>query len=178
MHTNRREWCFSMALWPQIAAALEHARAAAGSSSVHWKALDSDSAADLETLAAAIIPSVEGPGAREAGVIFFIDQALATFGADDLPQFRSGLVEIRQKRAELFPASTSIAQLDESQMIVLMSAIEHIGFFELLRTYTVYGYLGNPSYGGNRDRVGWVQIGFEHQMSYNHPFGFYDAEVK
>lgn len=146
--------------------------------SAEWKALDSDSAREIATLAAAIIPSDDGPGAREAGVIYFIDEALASFGADDLPQFRSGLAEIQQKQVELFPAAISVAQLDESQMIALMRAIEHTEFFELLRTYTVYGYLGDPSYGGNRDRSGWVQIGFEHQMSYRHPFGFYDAEVK
>jgi gluconate 2-dehydrogenase gamma chain len=176
MQINRRQWCFSFALWPQIALSLEHARVARHRNPSEWRALDSDSARDIETLAAAIIPSDEGPGAREAGVIFFIDEALATFGADDLPQFRSELAEIRQKQAELFPTATSIAQLNESQMTALMRAIEHTGFFELLRTYTVYGYLGNPSYGGNRDRLGWVQIGFEHQMSYSHPFGFYDAE--
>jgi gluconate 2-dehydrogenase gamma chain len=178
MHINRRQWCFSLALWPEIAVALENAKAAGDPRPVHWKALDSDSARDIETLAGAIIPSDDGPRAREAGVIFFIDQALATFGADDLPQFRSGLAEIRQKQAELFPTATSIAQLNETQMTALMRAVEHTDFFEVLRTYTVYGYLGNPSYGGNRDRVGWVQIGFEHQMSCSHPFGSYDAELK
>jgi gluconate 2-dehydrogenase gamma chain len=178
MQINRRKCCFSLALWPQIAFALEHARAARDRDRAEWKTLDSDSAREIETLACAIIPSDEGPGAREAGVIYFIDQALASFGADDLPQFRSGLAEIRKKQRELFPAATSIAALDNTQLTALMRALEHTDFFELLRTYTVYGYLGNPSYGGNRDRVGWVQIGFEHQMSYSYPFGFYDAEIK
>jgi gluconate 2-dehydrogenase gamma chain len=178
MQINRRQWCFSLALWPQIAVAHEHARAVRDRNPSEWKALDSDSAHDIETLAAAIIPSNEGPGAREAGVIFFIDQALATFGADDLPHFRSGLEQARATKTELFHTANPIADLNDEQVTALMQRIEHSDFFELLRTYSVYGYLGNPSYGGNRDRVGWAQIGFEHRMSYSHPFGFYDAEFK
>jgi hypothetical protein len=52
---------------------------------------------------------------------------------------------------------------------------ETAGFFELLRTHTLYGFLGNPSYGGNRDRAGWKLIGFEDRMAYQPPFGYYDA---
>ncbi len=51
-------------------------------------------------------------------------------------------------------------------------------FFELLRTHTLYGFLGNPSYGGNRDRVGWKLIGFDNHMAYQPPFGYYDAQDK
>ncbi len=178
MQINRRNWCSSLALLPQIATALLQAKSAAGSNSSEWKALDAESARDIETLACAIIPSDDGPGAREAAVIYFIDEALATFGADDLSEFRAGVAAVQKKRADLFPKSRSIAALEPTQLIGLMHSIEHTDFFELLRTYTVYGYLGNPSYGGNRDQIGWVQIGFEHQMSYSHPFGYYDTESK
>lgn len=176
MQINRRNWCFSVAVLPQIANALLQAKAAAASTSSEWKVLDADFAREVEALACAIIPSDDGPGSREAGVIYFIDQALATFGADDLPEFRAGLAAVEKKRAELFPESRSIAALEPPQLLTLMHSIEHTDFFELLRTYTVYGYLGNPSYGGNRDQIGWVQIGFEHRMSYSHPFGYYDTE--
>jgi hypothetical protein len=37
--------------------------------------------------------------------------------------------------------------------------------------------LGNPSYGGNRGKIGWKQIGFEGSMAYQPPFGYYDAQV-
>jgi hypothetical protein len=178
MQINRRNWCISLALLPQIAGALQQAKAAAVSKSPEWKVLDADSARDVDALACAIIPSDDGPGAREAAVIYFIDEALATFGADDLPEFRMGLAEVQKKRAELFAGSHSIALLELTQLVTLMRAIEHSEFFDLLRTYTVYGFLGNPSYGGNRDQIGWTQIGFEHRMTYSHPFGYYDAESK
>jgi gluconate 2-dehydrogenase gamma chain len=42
----------------------------------------------------------------------------------------------------------------------------------------MYGFLGNPSYGGNRDRIGWKLIGFEDRMAYQPPFGYYDAQER
>ncbi len=39
----------------------------------------------------------------------------------------------------------------------------------------MYGFLGNPSYGGNRDHVGWKLIGFEDRMAFQPPFGYYDG---
>ena len=178
MQINRRRLCLFMAAWPQIAAALQAARITAKALPAEWRSLDAESARELNVLASLIIPSDDGPGAREAGVIHFIDQSLATFAADDLPRFQSGLAEVQRKREALFAGSVSIAGLAEPQQMELMRAIEHTEFFDLLRTYTVFGYLGNPSYGGNRERIGWEQIGFEHQMAYSHPFGYYDAENK
>jgi hypothetical protein len=34
----------------------------------------------------------------------------------------------------------------------------------------------NPSYGGNRDEVGWKLIGFEAPHPWQPPFGYYDAD--
>lgn len=133
-------------------------------------------ARDIEALATQIIPSSDGAGAREAGVIYFIDRALSTFAADTLEQYRSGMAEVQQKRKELFPASVSIAALSDSQQKTLLVSIETTGFFDLLRTHTVLGFLGNPSYGGNRGKVGWKQINFAGQMAYAPPFGYYDAQ--
>jgi hypothetical protein len=38
------------------------------------------------------------------------------------------------------------------------------------------GFLAKPEYGGNYNRAGWKLIGFEDQMTYQPPFGYYDAE--
>jgi gluconate 2-dehydrogenase gamma chain len=166
-----------MAAWPEILAAQKHARTAAGPPPAHFETLDADTAKEIEAIAAQIIPSTGGPGAREAGVIYFIDRALSTFAADDRETYRSGMAQLQQKRQELFPKSTSIASLTGQQQISLIRQVETSSFFELLCTYTVLGFLGNPSYGGNRGKAGWHEIGFENRMVYEPPFGFYDAEV-
>ena len=38
------------------------------------------------------------------------------------------------------------------------------GFFELLRTHVLEGVFGEPSYGGNRDMIGWKLVGFPGQQ--------------
>jgi len=149
-----------------IAAAQQHAP---------FQTLDPATAAEIDALTSQIIPSSDGPGAHEAGVVYFIDRALSTFDADLRDSYRMGMASVQQKRQEMFPRSTSIATLSSEQQIQLIHAIETTEFFELLRTHTLYGFLGNPSYGGNRDRVGWKLIGFEDRMAYQPPFGYYDA---
>jgi len=132
--------------------------------------------AEIDAITAQILPSTDGPGAREAGVIYFIDRALATFDSDLRDAYRVGMAEIQQKRKAMFPASASIAGLTNERQIGLIHAIESTEFFELLRTHTLYGFLGHPSYGGNRGRAGWELIGFEDRMAFEPPFGYYDAQ--
>lgn len=166
-----------MAAWADVLSAQQHAQTTAGLATPHFETLDPATAAEIEAILSQIIPSTDGPGAREAGVIYFIDRALSTFAADDREAYHTGMAHLQQKRRELFRSSTSIASLTNEQQIALIRAIEASEFFELLRTHTVLGFLGNPSYGGNRGEIGWKQIGFEDKMSYQPPFGYYDARV-
>ena len=179
-HATRREWlsnCLILPLQPTLAAAFSHAQTAAKSGSGKFEFFDEPTAGDIEALAEQIIPGIDGPGAKDAGVIHFIDRALITFAADSAPDFRTGFAQVVQRRKELFPGSTSIVSLTHERQVQLMDAIAETDFFDLLRTLTVLGFLGDPSYGGNRDQLGWKQIGFEPKMSYEHPFGFYDAGI-
>ncbi len=166
-----------MAAWPEVLTAQQHARTAAASQTGAFETLDVDAAAEIQAIAAQIIPSVDGPGATEAGVIYFIDRALSTFARDERAAYRLGMSQLQRKRKQLFPQSTTIVSLSDEQQKTLIQEIEASAFFELLRTHTVLGFLGSPSYGGNRDKVGWHQIGFEDRMVWQPPFGYYDAEV-
>ena len=179
MHSTRRAWlsqCASIAALAEVAAAQQHAHEAAQSANPpKFQTLNPAEARELDALTSQIIPSTDGPGAHEAGVVYFIDRALATFDAHLRDNYREGIAAIQQKRQELFPGSAGIATLTSDQQIQLIRAIEHTDFFELLRTHTLYGFLGNPSYGGNRDRVGWKLIGFDDRHVFQPPFGYYDA---
>ena len=168
-----------MAALPDVVAARRHARHAAAQPAAppRFETLDPQTAAEIEAIAAQIIPSTGGPGAREAGVIFFIDRALSSFAASEVETYRAGMAQLQEKRKELFPSSTTIAALAPDQQVALIRTIESSDFFELLRTHTVLGFLGDPSYGGNRDKTGWRQIGFEDHMAWQTPFGYYDAEA-
>ena len=180
MDVSRRGWVlgFGLTTLAEIAAAQQHAHEAvqAGASS-KLGILDAAMAADLEALTAQIIPSDDGPGAREAGVIYFIDRALGTFEADKRDAYEAGIKEIHTARLKLFPNSHSVAALTVPQQIQLLRAVEKSAFFDLLRTHTILGFVGSPSYGGNRGKVGWKHIGFDDRMSFQPPFGYYDAEA-
>jgi gluconate 2-dehydrogenase gamma chain len=179
MQCTRRLWlsqCAGIAALAEIAAARQHAHQALQSSTPPaFQTLDAAAAVEIDAITSQIIPSSDGPGAHEAGVVYFIDRALSTFDAHLREAYRTGLAEVQKKRQELYPSSTSIAALSNAQQIQLIKAIERSEFFELLRTHTMYGFLGNPSYGGNRDRIGWKLIGFEDRMAFQPPFGYYDT---
>jgi gluconate 2-dehydrogenase gamma chain len=130
-----------------------HEAAQSGNDKLHY--LDAQAAAEVEALAAQIIPSDDGPGAKEADVVYFIDRALATFDQDQREIYRTGLAAAR--------ATGSIA------------FIEHTEFFEALRKHVIMGFLANPAWRGNRDKVGWKLIGFEDAGAFQPPFGYYDA---
>jgi gluconate 2-dehydrogenase gamma chain len=172
MEVSRRGWILGISLtWAELAAAQS-------GSPPRLEVFDAPTAADIEALTAQIIPSDDGPGAREAGVIYFIDRALTTFEADKRDAYHTGMHEIQQARLKLFPHSTSVAALTPAQQIDLLHAIEKSPFFELLRTHTVWGFVGSPVYGGNRKEVGWTHIGFDDRMHFEPPFGYYDSAAR
>jgi gluconate 2-dehydrogenase gamma chain len=180
MQSTRRLWlsqCVGIAALADIAAAQQHAHDAVQSSAPPpFLALDPADAAEIDAITSQIVPSTDGPGAHEAGVVYFIDRALSTFDAHLRDAYRMGIADIQRKRQEMFPASAGVSALSSDQQIQLIHAIEATDFFELLRMHTMYGFLGNPSYGGNRDRIGWKLIGFDDRMAYQPPFGYYDAQ--
>lgn len=170
---TRREWI--ALVWPAVLAAQEHAhRMADAGAAAALEHFDARTAADVEALAEQILPSGGSPGAREAGVIYFIDRALATFDQDKQLNYRDGLSEFQEIRKEMFPGSDSIASLSSAEQLRLMAAIDRKPFFQLLRLHTLMGFLCDPSYGGNRNEAGWRLIGFEDKFVFQAPFGYYD----
>lgn len=181
MDPSRRDWIFgslgSLAL-ASIAAAQEHAhQAVLEPNTVKFEFFNPRDAAEVAAIAAQILPSDDGPGAKEAGVIYFVDRALTSFDKDKQEVYRNGLRDIENVRKKMFPAAETIASLSNEQQIELVRSIEKSDFFEVIRTHTLLGFLGNPSYGGNRGKVGWKYIGFEDRMAFEPPFGYYDTEA-
>ena len=145
-----------------IAEAQQHAhQSAKAGAQDKLQSLSAEEAGEVAALAALIIPSGTTAGAREAGVIYFIDKALATFDIDKREAYRQGLRTVQARRQELFPGSTSIAGLRPADQLRLAEGIESTEFFEMLRVHTVMAFLGRPEYGGNRNQAGWKLIGFE-----------------
>src|SRR5260221_8280678 len=102
--------------WPAIVAAAEHAHQAAKSSApAKFQFFSPEQAAEIDAITARIIPSDETPGAREAGVVYFIDRALTTFAVDDQQTYRDGLPSLQARVHELFPAIEKFALATRDQ---------------------------------------------------------------
>jgi gluconate 2-dehydrogenase gamma chain len=117
--------------------------------------------------AARIFPSDDaGPGAREAGVVIYIDRQLAGPWGRDLRRYTQGPFD------ENFPPELGYQGQATPQEIYrralkglkgfdkLSSADEDSLFFELLHRNTIEGMFCDPLHGGNVDMVGWQLIGF------------------
>ncbi len=160
---------------PEISAAQDHAhRAAQSATPVEFEVFTSKQAAEVEAIAAQIIPTDDTPGAREARVIYFIDRALATFASDEREVFNKGFKQFQSKLGKLPGRPKSFRELNSERQIRLLKSIEKSEFFELVRNLTITGMFANPEYGGNYNQTGWKLIGFEDQFLFKPPFGFYD----
>jgi gluconate 2-dehydrogenase gamma chain len=161
-----------------VEAAVAHARKqAAGPPPYKFDALTPEQAADLEAVSMRIFPSDETPGAKEAGVIHFIDKSLSTYAADQKNTMIAGLDDLNKRAKARWPGAASFSALAPAQQDDLLKTIEKTPFFGQIRFATVVGMFANPSYGGNQDQAGWKLLGFEAHGIYQPPFGYYDAEV-
>jgi gluconate 2-dehydrogenase gamma chain len=162
--------------WPQVAAAAEHAHAAAtGEAPREFKLLTPAEARDVEAIAAQIVPGGATPGAREAGVVYFVDHIHVGLYAAQVDTFRAGLAAFQQDVAKAHPDAGPFADLPGPAQLAYLTSIERTPFFERMRFLTVLGLLALPSYGGNRDKSGWKMVGFVDQHVWEPPFGHYDA---
>ena len=178
--------------WPAIVAAAEHAHQAAKSSAPRkFQFFTPEEAVEIDAISARIIPSDETPGAREAGVVYFIDRALTTFAVDDQKTYREGLPSLQARVRELFPSVEKFSSATpEQQDQILHSLDDQTGparrhsrpggasssFFQAIRVHTIVGFLVEPDSGGNRDGVGWKVIGRDPEHMFQPPFGYYDKD--
>ena len=161
----------------EVSAALRYARAAVeGQTKPPWQVLTDEQAADVEAIASQIIPTDDTPGAREAGVVYFIDKSLATWAAGQKDPLVSGLADLNKQVAAKWPGTARFSALAATQQTEILKAQEKTPFFGLIRFATITGMFANPSYGGNREKVGWKLLGFEDRFQWQPPFGDYDRD--
>jgi gluconate 2-dehydrogenase gamma chain len=130
-------------------------------------------------MAERIFPTTDTPGAREAGALSYLEQALLDPYRALLPKYRRGIREVNRHARRSFgrpfpdieePEQDSLlADLEAGRVSTVRNGAE---FFELLRRHVLEGVFGEPIYGGNRDLIGWRVVGFPGQQ-----FGYPDAYI-
>jgi gluconate 2-dehydrogenase gamma chain len=134
-----------------------------------------EQAAEIDAMASQIIPTDDTPGAHEARIVYFIDRGLVTFASSSRTVYMKGLDELKAKTMEMFPSFSKFSELGSAQQNQILTAIEATSFFKTVRDHTVIGMFASPQHGGNYNRAGWKLIGFEDQLNFTPPFGYYDA---
>ena len=130
----------------------------------------------VEAMTARILPSDDTPGAREAGVARFMDQAFADQLLPGLDAPIRGAIQMANGMASGQGSASGFAGLDEAAQDGIIAAMyedQSSPYFPFFLA-TMMGFLANPEYGGNRDEVGWRLMGFERATSFDPPFGHYD----
>jgi gluconate 2-dehydrogenase gamma chain len=98
----------------------------------------------MEALLDWIIPADDSPGAREAGVIHYIDRQLMREFREHRKTYREGLAAVNR-----LGGSLTDVQRDPATRT----------FFELVVTHAMQGFYSDPRHGGNRDFVSWRMLG-------------------
>ncbi|WP_240356449.1 MULTISPECIES: gluconate 2-dehydrogenase subunit 3 family protein [Myxococcus] len=125
---------------------------------------------ELAVVAAAaerILPRDEDPGALDADVPVYIDRILQTPEMQPMrDDFLEGLAALERRSQRMFQKGFSaITPAEQDELLTLFkdspprSGEAH--FLELLTVLTLEGFLGDPSYGGNKGKVGWRLMGFD-----------------
>lgn len=113
-----------------------------------------------------ILPRDEDPGALDANCPEYIDRMLQTEEMQHLREdFVAGVDALDRRAQGLF--GKGFAELAPAQQDQILTAFKDSGategearFYEYLLVLTLEGMFGDPSYGGNKDKVGWALIGF------------------
>ncbi len=118
----------------------------------------------VEALCAQIVPADglpdgKGPGAKEAGVLYYIDRQLAGPLGRFAPRYKAGLGAFRQLLELTFEAQT--AALEQLKG-------EQAAFFALVVDHVMQGFYGDPAHGGNLDEASWKMIGIAGQAGGHH----------
>ncbi len=113
-----------------------------------------------------VLPKDEDPGALDAHVPEYFDRILQSpqlqkMKADFIP----GIAALDRRATRMFSqgfAACTPAQQD-TLLAIFKDSPEKSGeqrWYETLIVLSLEGFLGDPSYGGNHDKVGWALVGF------------------
>jgi gluconate 2-dehydrogenase gamma chain len=127
-----------------------------------------DEARIVEALCDQVIPVDESPGAKQAGVLYYIDRQLAGPLHRFEPAYHDGLAKLREechsKTGKGFGELPFAEQTKFLQDLEAGHAEELNSFWRMVIDHTMQGFYGSPAHGGNRDEASWEMLGIRDVM--------------
>jgi gluconate 2-dehydrogenase gamma chain len=146
---------------------------ARGAELAPWRFFTNAEARLVDAITEQIIPTDQDPGARDAGVINFIDKQLASRLRRHQQAYREGLVGVEETSRAMF--KEGFVALAPEQQIKVLKALESgkakgetwrkqssSAFFRLIRDHTMAGFYGGPQHGGNRGYASFKMLGVDY----------------
>ena len=125
----------------------------------YWRFFTAAEARTVDAICEQIIPADDFPGARQAGVVNFIDLQLTKHYKKFQADYRKGIAAVES--ASLAGFKKPFADLTVEQQTEVLTAIQEksVEFYALIRAHTMQGFYGDPRHGGNRNEVSWKMLG-------------------
>jgi gluconate 2-dehydrogenase gamma chain len=134
----------------------------------------SDEATLMAEICEQIIPADElGPGATQAGVIYYIDKQLHEVFTDEQQAYRNGLKAIRESCFALY--GDHFEEIDKESQLAFLRRMEAndlhgdyweshsaAGLFSLMVRHSMQGFYGPPRHGGNKDYMSYRMIRYDY----------------
>jgi len=122
----------------------------------------------VEALCDQVIPADSTPGAKQAGVLYYIDRQVAGPLRRFQAAYHDGLSTLR----DTCHARTSrdFVDLPFGEQTKFLQELEAgheeklTSFWRLVIDHTMQGFYGAPTHGGNRDEVSWEMLGIRDVM--------------
>lgn len=126
--------------------------------SSQWRFFTAAEAATVDAICGRLIPADQDPGAREAGVVNYIDIQLTRLFKRHQATYRKGIAGVDDTSRKKF--NKRFVELTADQQTETLTDVEENApaFFDLILTHTRQGFYGDPRHGGNRDMVSWKML--------------------
>jgi gluconate 2-dehydrogenase gamma chain len=130
-----------------------------GTGGGNWRFFTPAQAQIVDALCEQLIPADQDPGAKEAGVVNYIDLQLSKRFRKHRGVYQQGIEAIESAGRKKF--GRRFVELTADQQVEVMNAVEESSqvFFDLIVAHARQGFYGDPRHGGNRNRVSWKMVG-------------------
>ena len=128
------------------------------SNSGRWRFFTPAEALTADAICEQIIPADQDPGARDAGVVNYIDLQLTRHFRTHRDTYRQGLAKVdsisQSKHGRRF------AELAFAEQTTVLREVQKQAkpFFDLIVAHTMQGFYGDPRHGGNRQGASWKML--------------------